>query len=83
MKDDGTVLVGMEDYLEENFVAFGEDIICKTPTPATTNLFKVNESKLLNEDKSENFHHIVAKLLYVSKRARLDLCTLIDFCVPG
>lgn len=40
--------------------AFGEKTAYKDPMPATNTLFKVNELELLNEDKSENVHHIVA-----------------------
>ena len=69
----------MQEYAEENILAFGEEITAKAPTPAKSKLFVVNESELLNEDKSERFHYIVAKLLYVSKRARVDLCTAIAF----
>ena len=60
-------------------MAFGEAITGKAPTPATSKLFVVNESELLNEDKSEKLHHIVAKLLYVSIRKQVDLSTEISF----
>ena len=33
----------------------------------------------LDDKKSEMFHHIVAKLLFVTKRARLDIETTISF----
>ena len=49
-------------------------------TPAKGDLFKIDmPSKALNEDKSEIFHRIVSKLLFVSKRTRLDIELTISF----
>ena len=49
-------------------------------TPANRNLFAVNEDlPLLENRQAESFHHIVAKLLYVAKRARIDLQLAIAF----
>lgn len=77
---DGTVDIDMNDYVEECIKAFGEDELKTTPTPASINLFKVNEEhERLDKVKDEAFHHIVAKLLYVSKRARPDISTAIAF----
>ena len=60
----------------------GEEIKGGAPTPARNDLFEISEgedNKRLNEDKSDRFHHIVSKLLYVSKRARLDIDLTIAF----
>ena len=41
---------------------------------AKRGLFEIDELlKLLNKSKVERFHHIVSKLLFVSKRARVDI----------
>ena len=49
-------------------------------TPANRNLFIVNKDlPLLEARKAEIFHHVVAKLLYVAKRARVDLQLVIAF----
>ena len=49
-------------------------------TPATRNLFETNEKlSRFKPSKAEIFHHIVAKLLYVTKRARIDLQLVIAF----
>jgi hypothetical protein len=49
-------------------------------TPAAIDLFHVDEkSPALSKDKSEKFHSIVAKLLYMAKRARPDILTSISF----
>ncbi len=81
--------VTMYDYLDGNLLAF--DAAVKkhgdgfTPvtrkhfkTPAPNNLFVVNEDceKLL-EAVSADFHTIVAKTLYVTKRTRPDTCLAI------
>lgn len=58
---------------------FGEKITEKSVTPANKNLFNVDEnSEELDEEKSENFHSVVA-LLYMEKRARPDIETAISF----
>lgn len=45
-----------------------------TQTPAANHLFEVNENaEKLDEDKSTLFHHLVAKSLYISKRARPEI----------
>ncbi len=49
-------------------------------TPASDNLFVVNEDcDKLSEAVSADFHTIVAKTLYVTKRARPDTCLAIAF----
>jgi hypothetical protein len=49
-------------------------------TPAPDNLFIVNEdSEKLPDEMAANFHTIVAKTLYVTKRARPDMCLSIAF----
>ena len=43
-------------------------------------MFETNEElPRLEPSKAEIFHHIVAKLLYVTKRARIDLQLVIAF----
>ena len=72
-KENGTVEIIMKDYIAECFEAFGEPIDKDANTPAKNHLFEVVEAPPLDNDKMEVFHHIVAKLLYVSKRARVDI----------
>ena len=33
----------------------------------------------MTEDKMETFHHIVAKILYVSKKARVDIDSVVSY----
>ena len=79
IKDNGTVEIQMKDQILECFEAFGELVMKDTNNPAKHNLFNLDESKSLNEKKMELFHHIVEKLLYVSKRARVDINLSISF----
>jgi hypothetical protein len=72
--DNGTVSVKMKEYIKEAIQDFGEDIVQSVATPAKKDLFKTDESSpLLSQHDSETFHSVVAKLLYVSKRSRLDI----------
>ena len=77
---DGKVQLTMKNYLEEAIQAFGEDVSAGAATPTNRNLFVVNEDlPPLETEKAEVFHHVVAKLLYVAKRARVDLQLAIAF----
>jgi hypothetical protein len=64
----------MKQYLQEALDECGMDITREAATPAKKNLFEVDTtSKTLGKDASDCFHRIVAKLLYVAIRARMDL----------
>jgi hypothetical protein len=55
-------------------------IMKKSSSAAPDNLFKIDESaKKLNDVKRASFHNIVAKGLYLTKRARPDTCVAIAF----
>jgi len=76
----GTAVVTMKDYLKEAIQESGMDITRVAATPARKNLFEVDElSKPLGKSESELFHSVVAKLLYVSIRARMDILLAIGF----
>ena len=78
--EDGKVEILMKEYLEESIMAFGEDIGKKVNTSVKGDLFTIDEeSEDLDDEKSERFHHIVSKLLFVSKRARPDIELAISF----
>ena len=77
---DGRVRLTMKGYLEEAIQAFGENVSAGAATPANRNLFTVDKNlPLLETKQAEIFHHIVAKLLYVAKRARIVLQLAIAF----
>ncbi len=64
-----TVKIRMKSYIKDVIVAFGEDVLKGVMTPAQKDIFEVDSSSVrLSQDKSDLFHIVVAKLLYVSKR---------------
>ena len=75
------VKVSMVHYLEEVVEEFPEDLAFKrAKTPAASHLFEVNESaEKLPKEKADIFHHVVAKLLWASMRARPDILLAISF----
>ena len=77
----GKVILTMEPYIEQIFVDCPTGL-GKGPasTPAAAHLFDVDPDagKLVPETK-EAFHHLVAQLLYLSKRARPDIQTAVSF----
>jgi hypothetical protein len=57
-----------------------EDMGGIAATPAAEHLFKVDENaEALNEAEPDLFHSMAAKLLFLCKRARPDIQTLIAF----
>ncbi|MEL6660658.1 MAG: reverse transcriptase domain-containing protein, partial [Bacteroidota bacterium] len=78
--DDRTATIDMENYLVEAIAESNLDIQGKAATPATKNLFEIDpESPTLPEKPAETFHSIVAKLLYVAVRARMDILLAVGF----
>ena len=80
LMENGEIEIIMRDYLEECIATFGEAFNGGAKTPAQGNLFESSdEAEKLSEDKAEVFHHIVAKLLFVAKRARPDIDLAISY----
>jgi hypothetical protein len=79
----GQVKITMFDYVDEILTAFdkAEPKGGGTKTSAAPDsLFKVDEScAKLAQNKAVEFHNLVAKTLYATKRARPDTCTAIAF----
>jgi hypothetical protein len=73
----------MFDYVEEILTAFAiaEPKGAGTKSGAAPdNLFTVNEDcEKLSSEKAVQFHNLVAKTLYATKRARPNTCTAIAF----
>ena len=68
----------MEGYVEDLLNASGVNSMAATP--ALENLFDTTKNpELLNDEDMENFHSLVAKLLYLSKRVRPDLLLVTNF----
>jgi hypothetical protein len=77
----GQVKISMFDYVEDIIAAFdkaepkGGDT---KSSAAPDSVFKVDEScEKLKQDKDVEFHNLVAKTVYATKRAMSDTCTTI------
>ena len=77
------VEIDMISHVEETIKVIedlGVKIDSTVSTPANKSLFLVNEdSKELDEEMSEIFHSVTAKLLFIMKRARPDIETTVSF----
>ncbi|MHA7927606.1 MAG: reverse transcriptase domain-containing protein, partial [Marinobacter sp.] len=75
------VVFTMRDYIENMLAELPSDMDGVATTPATLRLFEVNETdpSFLSAETSDLFHHNVAKLLFLCKRARLDIQTAVAF----
>jgi hypothetical protein len=77
----GKVIIDMVDYVsnmidECSFKLKRNDV---APTPAAEDLFTVGSHATLDKQQAEEFHSIVAKGLFVCKRARPDIHPTIAF----
>ena len=77
---DGKVQVQMFDYSDNMLADLPDDMRGMVTSPAADHLFTVNDAgKKLTQAQSEMFHHNVAKLLFLCKRARPDIQTAVAF----
>ena len=78
--DDRKVKISMKKHVLKAINTFHDDITRDAATPATSYLFGVRESSSqLSEEKADNFHSMVAMLLFISRRCRLDIQTAVGF----
>ena len=76
----GKVQFSMEEYIRNMLAELPEDMEGTATTQAAEHLFKINkEPTYLDEADAMFFHHNVAKLLFLCKRARPDLQTTVAF----
>ena len=76
----GKVQISMEEYIRNMLSELPEDMEGTATTPAAEHLFKINEAPMyLSDAEAMFFHHNVAKLLFLCKRARPDLQTAVAF----
>ena len=70
----GQVKFTMDPYIDTLIQEIPEDLVHgPASTPAGQHLFQANQAR----GKRETFHHLVAKLLYLSKQTRPDLQTAV------
>ena len=75
----GIVRVTMDGYVEDLLRDY-ESIAGEVETPATASLFNVREeAEQLDKKEAEEFHALVAKVLYLAKRVRPELLVAVSF----
>jgi hypothetical protein len=78
--DDNRAIINMKTYISKAILESGLSIDREAATPAKKNLFDVDpKSSPLDKGRSETFHSVVAKLLYVATRARIDILLVVGF----
>jgi hypothetical protein len=76
----GIATIDMKRYIHNILDEMPADMAGVSATPAANHLFEVNpEANKLDDAKKEFFHHVVAQLLFLCKRARPDIQTAIAF----
>jgi hypothetical protein len=69
----------MKTYILEAIQESGQGIDREAAIPAKKNQFEVDiTSKPLDKSRSEVLHSVVAKLLYVATRARIDILLVVS-----
>jgi hypothetical protein len=76
-RKEGSCLVTMPAYQES--ILGDYDVNGTASTPADVHLFDVRDSPRLDSERSQAFHSSVAKLLFLTKRARPDILTAVAF----
>lgn len=70
----GKVQITMYDYINQLIDEAPSEFSGTAPTPAARHLFDTDEgAPKLNEEQAAKFHHLVAKALFLAKRARPDI----------
>jgi hypothetical protein len=71
----GKVKIGMTKYVESMLEVFPKKIKSTDTavTPASDDLFNEGQGKKLNEERTDAYHTMVAKALFLCKRARPDI----------
>ena len=72
--------IDMKKHILKAMEVFPEEITRNAATPAKSFLFNVrDECEKLDNGRADSFHSVVAALLFVSRRCRLDIQTAIGF----
>ena len=76
----GKVAFTMFEYLEDIIIEAPEDLKPgRCVHPCNGNLFKIKEdSPLLDPERADSFHRLVARLLFTSKRTRPDIQVTVE-----
>ena len=63
--EDKKVKISMKKHIQKATDTFMDDITRNVASPATSYLFKTSKAEKLSEENSDNFHRIVASLLFI------------------
>jgi len=76
----GKVNISMYDYIDMMLAELPSDMNGVSTTPAALHLFNVDDgAEKLDEYKVQLFHHLVTKLLFLSRKSRQDIQTAVTF----
>ena len=79
-REQGKVKIDMIDYLKQILDDLPDKYQGRAFTPASKHLFQVNETvRKFSEKDVQAFHTIMAKFIFICKRARADILTGVDF----
>jgi len=74
----GKVKISMHEYINKMLAELPSDMNGTSTTPAALHLFNIDKgAEKLDTDRAQLFHHLVAKLLYLSRRSRQDIQTAV------
>jgi hypothetical protein len=77
---EGKVKFSMPDYIKGLLDEAPKDMDGVAVTPAANDLFIMgDDAELLDNERAETFHHLMTKMLHLSKRAHLDLLPTVSF----
>jgi hypothetical protein len=78
--DDGKVRFSMVDYIDGLLDEAPEVMAGTAVTPAANDLFTMwEDTTQIDKKQAETFHHLTAKILYLSKRAHPDILPTVSF----
>jgi Reverse transcriptase (RNA-dependent DNA polymerase) len=79
--DNGKVMIKMMDYIVKLLAECPEDMAGLANPPGGNHLFQINNQnpEYLSQDQVDLFHTLVAKLLFLCKRARPAIQTAVSF----
>ena len=75
----GQVFIDMKDCVDDVIEEFKNKIILRIENPANDELFEVCDDKLLFKKRKKEFHIMMAKAFFLTKRARSDIECVMAF----
>ena len=75
----GQVFIDMKDCVNDMIEEFENETIFRIENSANDKLFKVCDSKLLFKEKKKEFHIMMAKAPFLTKRARSNIECVMAF----